>query len=81
MDYQNQISSPCDLNLAYRKGLRVLFIVGGGLAAAATLIIIFPMPQFPLDRPDDEKPKEEGKTADEESRGLSAADQATHMQT
>lgn len=39
------------------------------------------MPQFPLDRPDDEKLKEEGKIADEESRGLSAADQATHMQT
>ena len=51
-----------------------MFIVGSGLAAAATLIVVFLMPQVPLDRPDDEKLKEEGKMADEESRGLGAAD-------
>lgn len=31
-----------DLILAYRKGFRVSFSVGGGLAAEATLIVIFP---------------------------------------
>lgn len=53
--------------------------MGGGLAAAATLIAIFLMPQVTLDRPDDEKLKEEVKMADMESKGLGAADQAIDL--
>lgn len=49
-----------DLIVAYRKGFRVVFIVGAGLAAAATLTVVLLMPQVPLDRPDDKELKEEG---------------------
>ena len=62
-----------ELIVAYRKGFRVVFLVVAGLAAVATLIVVCLMPQVPLDRPDDEKLKEEGRKADEESKGLSAA--------
>lgn len=67
-----------ELIVAYRQGFRVVLIVGGGLAAAATLMVVFLMPQVTLDRPD-EKLKEEGKKAEEESKGLGAADQATDV--
>lgn len=63
-----------ELIIAYRRGFRVIFIAGGGLAAAATLIVVFLMPQVALDRPDDERLKEEGKRVDEESKGRRAAD-------
>ena len=62
-----------ELIVAYRKGFRVVFIIGAGLAAVATLIVICLMPQVPLDRPDDEKLKEEGRKADKESERLGAA--------
>ena len=38
--------------------------------AAVTLIVLFLIPQVPLDRPDDESFKEEGENADEERKGL-----------
>ena len=60
-----------ELIVAYREGFRVIFIVGAGLAATATLIVVCLMPQVHLDRPDDEKLKEEGKKADQESKALS----------
>ena len=60
-----------ELIVAYREGFRVIFIVGAGLAATATLIVVCLMPQVHLDRPDDEKLKEEGKKANQESKALS----------
>ena len=45
--------------------------MGAGLAATATLIVVCLMSQAQLDRPDDEKLKEEGKKADQESKALS----------
>ncbi|KAI8957048.1 MFS general substrate transporter [Daldinia sp. FL1419] len=46
---------------AYRRGFRVIFLVGASLAAVAFVIAWFMMPQVELRRPDDEKLKEEGR--------------------
>ena len=54
------------LILAYRKGFRVAFIVGGTLAAQATILTNFLMPRVPLDRPDEEQLKEEGRQVTQE---------------
>lgn len=62
-----------ELDFVYRKAFRVVFIVESGLAAAATLIILFSIPHVPLDQPDDKSLKEEGKNADEERKGLGAS--------
>lgn len=45
----------------FKKGFRVVFIVGASLASFAVILAIFLMPQVDLDRPDDEKLKQEGK--------------------
>ena len=34
-----------ELAIACRKGFRVVYIVGSGLAAAATLVVLFLIPQ------------------------------------
>lgn len=39
-----------ELDLVYRKVFRVVFIVGSGLAAAATLIVLFSIPHVPQGR-------------------------------
>ena len=62
-----------ELDFVYRKGFRVVFIVGSGLAAAATLIVLFSIPYVPLGRPDEKSLKDEGKNADEERAGLGAS--------
>ncbi|KAL4952429.1 hypothetical protein BDW69DRAFT_185462 [Aspergillus filifer] len=46
---------------AYRKGFRIIFIIGGALAAAAFVLAVFLMPQVELKRKDDEELKKEGK--------------------
>lgn len=46
---------------AYRKGFRIIFLVGASLAAFAFCLAFALMPQVPLDRDDDQKLKEEGK--------------------
>ncbi|KAI1805390.1 MFS general substrate transporter [Daldinia bambusicola] len=46
---------------AYRRGFRVIFLVGASLAALAFVIAWFMMPQVELSRPDDEKLKEEAR--------------------
>ena len=61
------------LDFVYRKGFRVVFIVGSGLAAVVMLIVLILIPHVPLDRPDDRSRKEEGKNADEERKGLGAS--------
>lgn len=48
---------------AYRKGFRVIFIVGAALCAVAFVVAFFMMPQVELKRADDDKLKEEGKKA------------------
>lgn len=68
-----------ELILAYRKGFRVVFIVGGALAALATVLVVLLMPQVPLDRPDDEKLKEEGRTGNEQNKRVDAVDQTTDI--
>ena len=50
-----------ELIVAYRKGFPVTVIVGAGLAATATLIVVCLMPQVHLDWEDDEKAYEESK--------------------
>lgn len=45
---------------AYRKGFRIIFLIGAALAALAFVLAWFLMPQVELDRPDDQKLKEEG---------------------
>ncbi|KAJ5175337.1 uncharacterized protein N7482_001214 [Penicillium canariense] len=59
---------------AYRKGFRIIFIIGAVLAALAFFLAFWLMPQIGLKRDDDEKLKEEGKKRvngelDEEKRG------------
>ena len=61
-----------ELDFVYRKVFRVVFNVGSGVAAAATLIVLFSIPHVPLDQSDDKSLKEEGKNADEERKGLGA---------
>ena len=46
---------------AYRKGFRVVFIIGAALAALACLVALTTMPQVELARPDDARLKEEGR--------------------
>ena len=54
------------LILAYRQGFRVVFIIGGTPAAQATTLTNFLMPRVPLDRPDEEELKEEGRKVTEQ---------------
>jgi hypothetical protein len=59
---------------AYKKGFRIIFIIGAALAAFAFFLACWLMPQVTLKRDDDEKLKEEGKKRingelDEEKRG------------
>lgn len=58
---------------AYKKGFRVIFIVGAGLCAVAFVIAFFMMPQVELSRPDDGKLKEEWRNAYKDKKGESAA--------
>lgn len=53
---------------AYRKGFRIIFLIGSGLAALAFVICFFMMPQIDLDRPDDQQLKDEGKKWKEEMK-------------
>ena len=53
---------------AYRKGFRIIFLIGSALAALAFVLAWFLMPQAELDRPDDQKLKEEGKKWHEEAK-------------
>ncbi|KAJ6789164.1 hypothetical protein PWT90_03288 [Aphanocladium album] len=50
---------------AYKKGFRIIFIVGASLAVLGFLLAFVLMPQVSLARPDDEKLKEEGRKAHE----------------
>ncbi|KAJ4193249.1 hypothetical protein NW755_003243 [Fusarium falciforme] len=58
---------------AYRKGFRVIFLIGASVAALAFVLAFMLMPQVDLARPDDAKLKEEGRRAYEEKRNKSAA--------
>ncbi|KAJ4216672.1 hypothetical protein NW759_009243 [Fusarium solani] len=58
---------------AYRKGFRVIFLIGASVAALAFVLASVLMPQVDLARPDDAKLKEEGRRAYEEKRNKSAA--------
>ncbi|PHH67723.1 hypothetical protein CDD80_570 [Ophiocordyceps camponoti-rufipedis] len=53
---------------AYRRGFRVVFIVGSSLAAVAFVLALVLMPQVELSRPDDGQLKEAGRRTDEERR-------------
>ncbi|KAE8402195.1 major facilitator superfamily domain-containing protein [Aspergillus pseudonomiae] len=46
---------------AYRKGFRIIFLIGAALAAFAFVLAFWLMPQVSLNRADDEKLKEEGR--------------------
>ncbi|KAJ5804849.1 hypothetical protein N7474_010736 [Penicillium riverlandense] len=46
---------------AYRKGFRIIFIIGASLASLAFFLAFWLMPQLGLSRQDDEALKEEGK--------------------
>lgn len=46
---------------AYKKGFRIIFIIGAALAAAAFFLAVWLMPQVGLKREDDEALKEEAK--------------------
>lgn len=46
---------------AYKKGFRIIFVIGASLAALAFFLAFWLMPQVGLRRDDDEKLKEEGK--------------------
>lgn len=54
------------LSSAYRKGFRIVFIVGAVLNALAFVAAWFMIPQIELARADDEKLKEEGRRWDAE---------------
>lgn len=59
---------------AYKKGFRIIFVIGAALAASAFFLAFWLMPQVALRRDDDEKLKEEGKQRmngelDEENSG------------
>ena len=45
---------------AYKRGFRIIFLVGASLAVLAFVFAWFLMPQVSLDRDDDAKLKEEG---------------------
>ncbi|KAF2674407.1 MFS general substrate transporter [Microthyrium microscopicum] len=51
---------------AYKRGFRVIFIVGAALSAFGFFSALVLLPQISLDRKDDVKLKEEGKKYDEE---------------
>lgn len=53
---------------AYRKGFRVIFLIGASLSALAFVLSFVLMPQVDLSRPDDSRLKEEGRRAYEEKR-------------
>lgn len=44
---------------AYQRGFRIVFVIGASLAASAFVLTWFLLPQIELQRPDDEKLKEE----------------------
>ncbi|KAI9372743.1 major facilitator superfamily domain-containing protein [Aspergillus egyptiacus] len=46
---------------AYKRGFRIIFVVGAALAAAAFFLALVLMPQVGLSRADDDKLKEEGR--------------------
>lgn len=46
---------------AYKKGFRIIFIVGAALAAVAFFLAVWLMPQVELKRDDDQALKEEAK--------------------
>ncbi|CAM1502379.1 Fc.00g043630.m01.CDS01 [Cosmosporella sp. VM-42] len=58
---------------AYRRGFRVIFIIGASLAALAFFICLIMMPQVELSRPDDCKLKEEGRQVYKENQSTSSA--------
>ena len=53
----------------YRRGFRIIFIIGAALSAGAFFLAFFLMPQVSLKREDDEKLKEEGKRRVEKKQG------------
>jgi Na+/melibiose symporter-like transporter len=53
---------------AYRKGFRIIFLVGACLAAFAFLVAVVLMKQVTLDRKDDAALKEEAKRKIEEKK-------------
>ena len=61
---------------AYRKGFRIIFIVGASLAALAFVLAFVLMPQVELYRPDDKKLQEEGRKAYEEKKAKTARTKA-----
>lgn len=56
------------LTPAYRRGFRIVFLIGASLAALSFVVVLFLMPQVELDRPDDQKLKDEGKQWREEEK-------------
>ena len=46
---------------SYRRGFRIIFIIGAALSAGAFVLAFALMPQVSLSREDDEKLKEEGR--------------------
>lgn len=46
---------------AYRRGFRIIFLIGAALAAFAFVLCFFLMPHIELRRADDEKLKAEGR--------------------
>lgn len=63
---------------SYRKGFRIIFLVGAGLSAVAFVVAYALLPQVELTRPDEEKLKAEGRGRDaimrQESRLKQAGD-------
>ncbi|KAF7136999.1 hypothetical protein CNMCM5793_006750 [Aspergillus hiratsukae] len=57
---------------AYRRGFRIIFVIGGALAAVAFCLAFLLMPQVELNRADDKKLKEEAKRRVEEKKEKSA---------
>lgn len=49
---------------AYKKGFKIIFLVGAGLSALAFVFAFTLLPQIELSRPDEEKLKEEGRKTD-----------------
>jgi hypothetical protein len=58
-----------ELSSAYRRGFRVIFILGAVLNALAFVAAWFMIEQLDLKRDDDEQLKQEGKKWDESKRG------------
>lgn len=61
---------------AYRRGFRIIFLIGASLAAFAFVLCFFLMPHIELNRPDDEKLKAQGKEW-QKARGEKKVEQAT----